>query len=75
MRKSIVAGAAITASLALAGTAQADTVTTTFDGFADGSVNDQGGWKVDPKYDVAVTPVEDGKALRVSNAVTSRQLR
>ena len=44
MRKPIIVGAAIMASLALAGTAQADTVTTSFDGFADGSVNGQDGW-------------------------------
>jgi hypothetical protein len=76
MRKTIM-GTALALSLAVAGTAQADTVTTTFDSFADGSVNGQGNtpesskWAVDAKYDVAVVPVTGGKALRVSNAVTA----
>ena len=47
MRKLIIAGTALALSLAFAGTAQADTITTTFDGFADGSVNGQDGWKAD----------------------------
>jgi hypothetical protein len=67
----LIPGAALALSLAFAGTAQADTVTTTFDGFADGSVNNKGGWLVDSKYDQSVVPVAGGKALRVSNAVTS----
>jgi Collagen triple helix repeat (20 copies) len=71
LRKSITAGAAITATLALAATAQADTVTTNFDGFTDGSVNNQDGWQaVNPQVDQAVVPVAEGKALRVSNAAT-----
>ena len=72
MRKSIIAGAAITASLALAGTAQADTVTTTFDGFTDGTVNGQGGWlAANTNVDQDVVPVAGGKALRISNAFFS----
>lgn len=71
MRKSIIAGGAITATLALAGTAQADTVTTNFDGFSDGSVDGQGGWQaVNTGVDQAVVPVSGGKALRISNAET-----
>ena len=71
MRKSIITGAAVTASLALAGTAHADTVTTTFDGFADGSVHNQGGWlAANTQVDQDVVPVAPGKALRISNAVT-----
>jgi hypothetical protein len=71
LRKSITAGAAITATLALAGTAQADTVTTNFDGFTDGSVNNQDGWQaINTQVDQGVVPVPGGKALRVSNAAT-----
>jgi hypothetical protein len=66
----MIAGAAITASLALAGTAQADMVNTDFDSFTDGTVNNQGGWTVGATYDQAVVPVADGKALRISNEVT-----
>ena len=71
MRKLII-GTALALSLAFAGTAQADTVTTTFDGFTDGTVNGQDGWKVAGPYDQAVVPVSGGKALRISNAVTAR---
>jgi hypothetical protein len=72
LRKSIIAGAALTASLALAGTAQADTVTTDFDGFDDGSVHNQGGWlAANTNVDQDVVPVAVGKALRISNAFTS----
>ena len=69
MRK-LIMGAAVALPLVFAGTAQADTVTTTFDGFADGSVNNQGGWLANATYDQAVVPVAGGKALRISNAVT-----
>ena len=70
MRKATI-GTALALSLAFAGTAQADTVTTTFDDFANGSVNGQAGWTVtDAKYDQAVVGVPGGKALRISNAVT-----
>jgi hypothetical protein len=69
-KRSIIAGAAAALSLAVAGTAQADTNTTTFDSFADGSVNGQGGWTADSKYDQAVVDALGGKALRISNAVT-----
>ena len=72
MRKSIIAGGAITASLALAGTAQADTVTTAFDGFTDGTVNGQGGWLAsNTNVDQDVVPVAGGNALRISNAFFS----
>ena len=83
MRKFMTAGTTLALSFAFAATAQADTVTTTFDGpekLADGSfglpwaagpLNNQYGWKVAPQYDVAVAPVEGGQALRVSNAVTA----
>ena len=69
MRKATI-GTALALSLAFAGTAQADTVTTTFDGFNNGSVDGQGGWTADAKYDQAVVGVPGGKALRISNAVT-----
>jgi hypothetical protein len=66
LRKSIIIGAAVAASLAVAGTAQADVVTTNFDGFNDGSVDKQGGWQADNVHvDQSVVPVADGKALRV----------
>lgn len=70
MRKTIIAGAAITASLALAGTAQAGpVVTTTFDDFTDGTVNGQDGWLAsNVNVDQDVVPVAGGKALRISNA-------
>jgi hypothetical protein len=72
LRRSIItAGTALALSLAIAGTAQADTVTTTFDGFADGSVNDQDGWKATGPYDQDVVGVVGGKALRISNAITA----
>lgn len=72
MRKSIISGAAVAASLALAGTASADTVTTTFDDFTDGTVDSQGGWQaVNTNVDQAVVPAGGGKALRISNAFTS----
>ena len=83
MRKFMTAGTALALSLAFAGTASADTVTTTFDGpekladeslglpWAAGPLNNQYGWKVAPQYDVAVATVGDGQALRVSNAVTA----
>jgi hypothetical protein len=65
----MIAGAAITASLALAGTAQADMVNTTFDSFTDGTVGGQSEWTADTKYDQAVVPYAGGKALRISNEV------
>ena len=71
MRKSIIIGAAVAASLAVAGTAQADVVTTNFDGFDVGSVDKQGGWQAaNHLVDQSVVPVADGKALRISNAAT-----
>jgi len=72
MRKSIIAGAAITAALALTGTAQADTVSTTFDSFGNGTVNGQDGWKATGPYDQEVVDgVAGDKALRISNAITA----
>ena len=70
MRKLMTAGTALALSLAFAGAASADTNTTTFDGFDDGTVNGQGNWTADAKYDQAVVDVPGGKALRISNAVT-----
>jgi len=70
MRKIMTAGTALALSLAFAGAASADTNTTTFDGFADGSVDGQDGWKAAGPYDQAVVPVAGGKALRISNEVT-----
>ena len=64
-------GTALALSLTLAGTAQADTVTTTFDGLANGSINGKDGWKVTGPYDQSVVGVPGGKALRISNAVTA----
>ena len=55
----------------LQGTASADTNTTTFDGFADGSVSGQFGWKATGPYDQEVVNAGAGKALRISNADTS----
>jgi len=63
--------AAVALSLALAGSAQADSTTTTFDGFNTGSVNGQDGWKATGPYDQEVVDVAGGKALRISNATTS----
>ena len=71
MRKLILGTAAVAASLTLAGPAQADSNTTTFDGFNTGSVNGQDGWKATGPYDQSVVDVGGGKALRISNAVTS----
>jgi hypothetical protein len=79
MRKSIVAGMAIAVSLAAAGTAQADSNTTTFEDFNLGSVNGQFDWKSAAvgdlpggvTYDQEVVAHNGGKALRVSNAVTN----
>jgi hypothetical protein len=70
MRKSIIAGAAVTASLALAGTAQANTVMTDFDDFSLGSVNNQHGWTVGAKYDTEIMNMGGGNSFRASNAVT-----
>jgi hypothetical protein len=70
LRKLII-GAAVALPLVFAGTAQADTVTTTFDGFTDGTVNGQDGWKVTGPYDQAVVGVPGDKAFRISNAVTA----
>jgi hypothetical protein len=83
MRRTIIAGAALTASLALAGTAQADTVTTTFDGpeklangtngpdWVTGSVNGQYGWTAtNSQVDQSVVGVNGNRKLRVSNAYT-----
>ena len=73
MRKTTIAGAAIAASLAFAGTAQAGpVVTTTFDDFTDGTVNGQDGWLAsNTNVDQDVVPVAGGKALRISNAFFS----
>ena len=79
MRKSIVAGMAIAVSLAAAGTAQADSNTTTFEDFNLGSVNGQSDWKSAAlgdlpggvTYDQEVVAHNGGKALRISNAVTN----
>ena len=70
MRK-LIMGAAVALPLAFAGTAQADTVTTTFDGFNPGTVNGQDGWKVTGPYDQAVVGVPGDRALRISNAITA----
>jgi hypothetical protein len=81
MRKTLstiaVAGIASLAMTAAAQAAPSDL--TTFDGFKDGTVNDQSGWKADANsamhYDQSVTPVLGGKALRMSNAVTSGEFQ
>jgi hypothetical protein len=69
--RKLIMGAAVALPLVFAGTAQADTVTTTFDGFADGTVNGQDGWKVTGPYDQQVVDVAGDKALRISNAITA----
>lgn len=72
MRKCIITGSAVTLSLAFAGAAQADTVSTTFDSFALGSVNGQNGWlATNPNVDQEIVDVNGHKKLRVSNAFTS----
>src|SRR6478609_8362447 len=71
MRKRILGTAAVLC-LVCAGTAQADTNTTTFDTFNTGTVNGQDGWKVGSNYDQEVLNVAGGKALRISNAVTAQ---
>jgi hypothetical protein len=77
MRKSIIAGAAITASFALAGTAQASSpsnpvMMTTFDGFDLGTVNGQDGWLApNTNVDQDVIDVEGDKKFRISNAFFS----
>jgi hypothetical protein len=70
MRKLTTAGTVLALSLAFAATVSADSNTTTFDGFADGSVNGQGGWTADSTYDQAIEGVPGDKALRISNEVT-----
>ena len=70
MRKLMTAGTALALSLAFAGAASADTNTTTFDDFENGSVGGQGGWTAGDQYDQSVVDVAGGKALRISNAVT-----
>ncbi len=72
MRK-VIMGTALALSLAFAGTAQAERVTTTFDGFADGSVNGRitGAAGRLMRSTTSRRAVIGGKALRVSNAVTS----
>jgi len=79
----LIPGAALALSLAFAGTAQADTVTTTFDGpektitgvdgpnWAAGSINSQYGWKSTDNYDHKIVNVNGDNALRISNAITS----
>jgi hypothetical protein len=69
--RKLIMGAAVALPLALAGTAQADTVTTTFDGFNPGTVNGQDGWKVTGPYDQSVVGVPGDMALRISNAITA----
>jgi hypothetical protein len=69
--RKLIMGAAVALPLAFAGTAQADTVTTTFDGFTDGTVNGQDGWKATGPYDQEVVSAGAGKALRISNAITA----
>jgi hypothetical protein len=69
--RKLIMGAAVALPLAFAGTAQADTVTTTFDAFDPGTVNGQDGWKATGPYDQSVVDVPGGKALRISNAVTA----
>ena len=69
--RQLLVGTAVALSLTLAATAQADTSTTTFDGFETGSVDNQHGWKATGPYDQAVEGTEGAKALRISNAVTS----
>jgi hypothetical protein len=58
-------------SLAFAATASASSNTTDFEDFTLGSVGGQGGWKADDTLDQSVIDVPGGKALRISNAVTS----
>jgi hypothetical protein len=62
-------------SVAVAGAAVAAPVTThstTFDGFALGTVNGQGGWGVsNPAFDQEVVDLAGNRVLRLSNRVTS----
>src|SRR6188472_4146764 len=72
MRKSITtAGTALALSLALAGTAQADSITSSFSDFTNGSVDGQQGWKETGPYDQEIVGEAGNKALRISNARTS----
>ena len=77
MRITIIAGAAITASLAFGGTAQASNsanpvMMTTFDGFNLGTVDGQGGWLAsNTNVDQDVVDVEGDKKFQISNAFFS----
>ena len=67
MRKLVIGTAVALSSLAVAGTAQADT----FDDFNVGSVDDQHGWIAKGDYDHEIVDIEGDKKFRVSNARTS----
>jgi|tagenome__1003787_1003787.scaffolds.fasta_scaffold20964015_2 hypothetical protein len=72
MRRTIIAGAALTASLAFAASAQADSVSVDgFKGFTEGNVNGQFGWSSSGDYDQRIVDVKGDKKLRISNARTS----
>jgi hypothetical protein len=68
MRKITTAGTALALLLAFAGTASADSNTTTFDGFTNGSVDGQDGWTAGA-YDQAIVDVNGDKKLRISNEI------
>ena len=70
MRKTIM-GTALALSLAVAGTAQANTVQSDFESFHLGSVDGQAGWKATSTtldQEVVNTGTEAGNSLRISNA-------
>ena len=77
MRRLIIATLVGAAVCAVAGTAVANRSTTTFDTFALGSVDGQSvdgqsNWKATGPYDQAIIErTEGGRALRISNAITS----
>ena len=75
MRKFMTAGMALALSLAVAGTAQANTVVTDFDGqsWTTGSVNGQNNWTSGP-FDQEVVDLSDGnggRSLRISNGIVA----
>ena len=73
MRRLVIAALVGAAVCAVAGTAVATSSTTTFDTFDVGSVDGQSNWKATGPYDQGIieTGTEGGRALRISNAVTS----
>jgi hypothetical protein len=67
-----IGAAAALLSLGLAEAAPVTTHTTSFTGFALGSVNGQGGWGVsNPAFDQEVVDLAGNRVLRLSNRVTS----